>query len=317
MLNLNSFGDHHFLSLNEDLSIDWKSSGLPIDSEIEINSQKFKPYEMALKVVDVWLEEVKAESEKNIEGGANKKIFSAAFNRISKKIFPSLVEYIMPTIQYKGKDIIKGKNITPQQFWKEAWPKIWGELSGPEKLLVKNLTILNPDTSYDEIMNGLAETLSDGSPYAGYKQEISDQANAFYEVLGNSFSQIFNNNKVSLSNPLIQSIFSDLNSRIKGGKIDFMPAKSEEMSGKTEDAAKVISSPSAKKSYGEIAKTIGEFNAEVAKASSTGDAKNDTDTSNPQSSTPPATDVQSVRKWANGLDPATKRVVVDTIRSTM
>ena len=315
MFNLNSFANYHFLSLNEDLSIDWKSSGLPLEGEIDINSKNLKPYELALDVVDAWLEGVKEETEKNIEGTANKKIFSLAFNRIAKKIFPSLISYIIPSFKFQGKDVIKGKDITPQQFWKEAWPKVWNEFSGPEKLLIKEFTILSPDTTYDEVMAGLAETLSDGSPYSGYKQEIADQANAFYEVLGNSFSQIFNNEKVSLSNNLVQSIFKDLNSRIRGSKIDFMPSQSEEISGKTEDASKLFTSPNSKKSYVEIAKTIDSFSSELAKSAN--EPSQSTETPSGSSSVPPATDVQSVRKWAKDLDKVTKQIIVDTIRSTM
>ena len=331
MDNIQSFSKRYFLSLNEDLKINWKGSGLPVDKEIDINGQPIKPYDVATAIASSWLENVKDVTSKNIEKAADRSIFNAAFNRIAKKIFPTLIGYLIPNVEFDGKNIIETKKATPEQFWKEAWPKVWQEFSSIERGLIQKFTTLNKDTSYKEIMKSLGATLSSGSPYEGYKSEISNQIKLFYDMMGKSFSQMFNNDKVNLSNDLIISLGNDLNNNINGSKIDFGLKKSEEVKGKIEDVQTKDLPPQAKKSFDSVVKSIEDFskkafNTDAAKASSAdkvevdpkGDkgSKDSDSSSDSGSAAPIPTDVQSVRKWAKGLDFATKQVIIDTIRST-
>lgn len=331
MDNIQSFSKRYFLSLNEDLKINWKDSGLPVDKEIDINGQPIKPYDVATAITGSWLENVKDVTSKNIEKSADRKIFNAAFNRIAKKIFPTLIGYLVPTVQFDGKDIIENKKATPEQFWKEAWPKVWQEFSSIERGLLKKFTTLNKDTSYKEIMKSLGATLSSGSPYEGYKSEISNQVKLFYDMMGKTFSQMFNNDKVNLSNDLIIDLGKDLNSNINGSKIDFGLKKSEEVKGSIEDVQTKNMPPRAKKSFDGVVKSIEDFSKKAfdpnaAKDSSSDsvdvaskvdkDSKSSGSSKASGSAAPIPTDVQSVRKWAKGLDFATKQVIIDTIRST-
>jgi hypothetical protein len=305
---INDYVDHYFLTaIDEGLQVNWEKSGLPIDSEIKINNQPVKPYGISLNVVDTWLENIKEVSKGNIEKPAHQKIFEVAFNRMAKKIFPALVPYILPGIKYEGKDVIKEKDITPQQFWKEAWPKVWSEFSSPERLLLQKYTTLNPKTTYDEVMDGLADALDS---YSSYKPVIGEQANLLIELMGNSFSGLFGGKKVELSNKMLSDLFTDLNSRLGGGKIDFQLLKKPEVEdGNIKDMKSDIKSAEAKKSFAEIEKQLASFSSDLAKSKSTGGSKND-------NQAPIPTDVPSVRNWAKTLDPATKQVIIDTIRST-
>jgi len=322
MDNIQSFSKRYYLSLNEDLKINWGGSGLPLDKEIDINGESIKPYDVATRVVDAWLENVKEVSANNIEKSSDRAIFNAAFNRISKKIFPTLISYIIPTVEFDGKDIIENKKSNAGSFWEEAWPQVWQEFSAIERGLIEKFTILGKDTTYDEIMKGLGETLSDGSPYASYKSEIANQMRLFYDMLGKTFSEMFNNEKVNLSNDLIIEIANDLNSKIKGSKIDFGVARKEEVEGKIDDVETKDLPAQSKKEFDTIVKNIEDFSkkafdATAAKESpkeESGDKGKESSSPNSYASIP--TDVQSVRKWAETLNPVDKRVIIDTIRST-
>jgi len=303
---INDYVDHYFLTaIDEGLQVDWEKSGLPIDSEIKINNQSVKPYEISLNVVDTCLENIREVSKENVVNAA-RPIFLVAFNRMAKKIFPALVPYIIPGIKYEGKDVIKEKDITPQQFWKEAWPKVWSEFSEPEKKLLKKHTVLSPETTYDEVMDGLADALYNPT----YRMIVEEQTNLFIELMGNTFSRLFGGRRVEMSNKTLSDLFTDLNSRLGSKKIDFKLLKKPEVEdGNVEDVKSDIKSPEAKKSLAELEKQLSSFSADLAKSKSTGGSKNDS-----QSTIP--TDVPSVKKWAKTLDPATKQVIIDAIKST-
>ena len=321
MDNLHSFSKRYYLSLNEDLNINWSPSDLPIEDEIDINGIKIKPYEVVVGVVDAWLENVKEVSSKNIEKSQDRAIFKAAFNRIAKKTFPSLIDYIIPQIDFDGKKVIENKKATPESFWKEAWPKIWGEFSSIEKGLIQKFTVLDNDTQYKDVMKGLGEALSDQSSYSFYKKEIGEQINLFYDMIGKTFSEIFDRKSVSLSNDLIMELVKDLNDNIQGSKIDTGIGKKEDIEGEISDIPIKDLPPSSKETFGSIVKNIEDFvsnafNADAAKGNV--DVKDIDGGQETKSTTAsmPSPDVQSVRKWAEKLDPVTKRIVVDTIRST-
>jgi hypothetical protein len=305
---INDYVDHYFLTaINEELQVDWGKSGLPLDKEIKINKQPIKPYELAMDVVDTWLENIREVSKEDIEKDAHKKIFDVAFNRMAKKIFPALIPYVLPEIKYEGQDVVEVKDITPQQFWKEAWPKIWEEFSSPERLLLKKYVTLSSETSYDEAMEGLADALD---TYSVYKPVVEEQANMLVELMGNSFSKLFGGKKVEVFNKMLSDLFTDLNSRLSGEKIDFQLLKKDEVEdGNIEDLQSDIQSPDAKRSFAEIEKKLSSFSADLAKSKSSS-------RSGSSNQAPIRTDVQSIRKWAQTLDPATKQVIIDTIRST-
>lgn len=333
MENIHSFSKRYFLSLDESLNINWSGSGLPLEQEIEINGESIKPYVIAMGIVDSWLENIKEVTAGNIEKSSDRAIFNAAFNRISKKIFPTLISYLLPSIEFEGKEVIKTKKASPASFWKEAWPQVWNEFSKIERGLISKFTTLNKDTSYDEIMKSLGSTLSDSSPYKGYKPLIGQQVKLFYDMMGNGFSQMFNNEKVSLNNDLILALGNDLNSNINGSKIDFGIGKKEDVKGNLEKLPSKDISKVAQKGIDSVVQTLSKFtekafdpqkskdNADTAskdsgEAEDKGDnAKASTGGSADQPAYP--TDVQSIRKWAKTLNPVDKRVIIDTLRSTL
>ena len=320
MDNIHSFSKRYYLSLNEDLNVNWDSSGLPLEKEIDINGEKIKPYEVAVDVVDSWLESVKEAFAKNIEKSQDGAIFKAAFNRIAKKTFPSLIGYLIPQISFGDKNVIENKKATPESFWSEAWPKVWDEFSAIERGLIQKFTVLNKDTQYKDVMKGLGEALSDNSSYSFYKEEIGNQVKLLYDMIGKTFSEMFDNKPVSLSNDLIIDLGKDLNDNIQGSKIDFEIGKKEDVKGEISDIPVNDLPPSSRKTFGSIVKDIENFtskafNADAAKGNN--EVKNNGDKPEKSSTTSmPSPEVQSVRKWAEKLDPVTKRIVIDTIRST-
>lgn len=207
--------------MNEKLNLDWEKSGIDLDYVIDIDGRKVKPYEVLFSNVNSWLIQLKDVAASNIEKQSDKALFNVAFNRIVNKIFPNLVTYLIPTIDFDDKRVISNREITPSAFWKEFWPKVWQDFTLPERILIQKLTILSKDTSYDELINALGENLSDGQPYSSYKKEISKQINLFYDMIGKSFSEMFGGNKISLGNKMISQMFLDLNSKIKGSKLEF------------------------------------------------------------------------------------------------
>lgn len=306
MKNLNAFVEYHFLSLNENLKVDWGKSGLDTKFEIDINGTKVQPYQIMLDVIDVWMSGMKDVAESNITDPKDKAIFNMAFNRIANKIFPSLISFIIPSIGFKGKPVITNKEITPQLFWKEYWPKVWSDLSAPERILLDKYTILNKDTPYDELIEELGNTLSDGQPYSGYKKEISEQMKLFYDMIGNAFSQLFGGQKVTLSNNMITKMTSDLNNAIKGSKLEFMPQKKEEVDGEIDDVSKQVD-PDQRKYLDELSKKIEDLQSKIDGGSGGEGSKE----------SPSGKDVQSIRKWAEGLDDVEKQIAIDTIKTTM
>jgi hypothetical protein len=209
------------MSLNEKLDVKWEKSGVDLDYTIDINGKSVKPYDVLLNAVNSWLSQMKEVATNNIEKPADKSLFNVAFNRIVNKIFPNLIKYLIPTIEFKGKRVISNKEISPSDFWKQAWPKVWQDFTLPERILIQKLTILSKDTNYNELIDTLAKNLSDGQPYSHYKKDISEQIGIFYDIIGKSFSEMFGGNKISLENKLITQLVSDLNSRIKGSKLEF------------------------------------------------------------------------------------------------
>jgi hypothetical protein len=219
--NINPFHIQHFISLNEKLNVDWNKSEIDFDYTIDINGNKIKPYEVLLKDVELWLSEMKNAVSANIEKSTDKVLFNLAFNRISNKIFPSLIQYIIPSIDFDGKKVISNIEISAPKFWEEFWPKVWQDLTSPERMLIQKLTILSKDSQYGELIEALGKNLSDGQPYSIHKKEISNQIRLFYDKIGKSFSDMFEGKGVSLNNSLLDQMISDLNSKISGIKLDF------------------------------------------------------------------------------------------------
>lgn len=201
--------------------MDWNKSEIDLNYTIDINGDKIKPYDVLLKNVDFWLSEMKNVVGANIEKSADKILFNLAFNRISNKIFPNLIQYLIPSINFDGKKVISNNVISASQFWEEFWPKVWEDLTLPERMLIQKLTILSKDTQYKELVDALGKNLSDGQPYTIYKKEISNQIKLFYDGIAKSFSSMFGGKRISLNNNLVNQIITDLNSKISGVKIEF------------------------------------------------------------------------------------------------
>lgn len=201
--------------------MDWNKSEIDLNYTIDINGDKIKPYDVLLKNVDFWLSEMKNVVGANIEKSADKILFNLAFNRISNKIFPNLIQYLIPSINFEGKKVISNNVISASQFWEEFWPKVWEDLTLPERMLIQKLTILSKDTQYKELVDALGKNLSDGQPYTIYKKEISNQIKLFYDGIAKSFSSMFGGKRISLNNNLVNQIITDLNSKISGVKIEF------------------------------------------------------------------------------------------------
>lgn len=270
--------------VSEAMSINWNKAGLPKD----------KSYDTAFKVVEDWLEGVKTLCESNIEN-PYKKIFRVAFNRVVRRIAPALAKYIIPRVEAGGKEIIKGEPITGPEFWKLAWPQVWSELGWPEKSALKKFTILDEDTDYDTLMNSLAATLNDPR-YRSYLDIAKGEVSKLNDSFANRFSEETGTRAVA-ENPFIESLMSDLNSRLANPSIQTEPARNE-----------VESRPDNETQFGSTKQ------GQTAKGPNSAEPK-DQSTSGGKISTPSANDPQSVRKWFSNLNPADQIIVRDVIKT--
>jgi len=283
-----------FDQVSEAMSIDWNKTGLPKNQEVAVNSTEIKPYDIAFEILEDWLEGVKTLCESNIKN-LYKKIFGEAFKRVVRRIAPVLAKYIIPRVEAGGKEIIKGEPITGPEFWKLAWPKVWAELGWPEKSALKKFTILDENTDYDTLMNSLAATLSDPG-YAAYLDIAKGEVSKLNDSFANKFSDETGTQSVA-ENPFIESLMSDLNSRLANPSTQTEPTKDE-----------VESRPDNETQVGSTKQ------GQTAKGPNSAEPK-DQSTSGGKISTPSANDPQSVRKWFSNLNPADQIIVRDVIKT--
>jgi hypothetical protein len=190
---------------------------LPMDQKIEVNNQEIQPYGVANGVMNVWIEEIKNEVLNNIDS-KYKNTIKALIEKSLNKIFPIVSKYLIPTVNFNGEKIVQETQIQPAEFWNQIWPQIWKEMGNVERGIVKTMTDLDAETTYEQLVEMTGKALSSEN-FSGYNQVVTDQLSTLMELFGTTFSAIFKDKPVQISQTLLGTIVKDLNS--KGAKIEF------------------------------------------------------------------------------------------------
>jgi len=194
-----------------------KGKELPMEQKIDINGQSVEPYGIANNVMNTWIEEVKTETLDNIDS-KYKVAIKALIERSLNKIFPIVSKYFIPSVKFDGKPIIQETKIEPKEFWSQIWPQIWKEMNAVERGIVKSMTSLREETTYEQLIEMAGKALSD-KEFSGYNEVVSEQLSNLLELFGLAFSTTFKDKAVEVSQEMLGKLVTDLNA--KGAKINF------------------------------------------------------------------------------------------------
>lgn len=231
-----------------------KGKELPMEQKIDINGQSVEPYGIANNVMNTWIEEVKTETLDNIDS-KYKVAIKALIERSLNKIFPIVSKYFIPSVKFDGKPIIEETKIEPKEFWLQVWPQIWKEMNAVERGIVKSMTSLREETTYDQLIEMVGKALSD-EKFSGYNEVVSEQLSNLLELFGLAFSTTFKDKAVEVSQEMMGKLVTDLNA--KGAKINFK--SSQKSKGGQQELENVDLGKSSKEVWAEtIVKQIEEF----------------------------------------------------------